>query len=75
MNGEKSLYEKANRFSGEVIFAAAGGLMIGCCSCPLGNTIITPGKDYKQIIIWCSSADIRQQESRVVRPKCLCVSV
>jgi len=24
MNGEKSLYEKANRFSGEVIFAAAG---------------------------------------------------
>jgi len=24
INGEKSLYEKADRFSGEVIFAAAG---------------------------------------------------
>jgi len=24
MNGEKSLYEKADRFSAEVIFAAAG---------------------------------------------------
>jgi hypothetical protein len=50
-NGEKSLYEKANRFSGEVIFAAAGVLSSVAALVPLDNTIITPGKDYKQIII------------------------
>jgi len=51
-NGEKSLYEKANRFSGEVIFAAAGVLSSVAALVPLDNTIIIPGKDYKQIIIY-----------------------